>query len=163
MKPKIKVITGGIKSGKTTYLQELLSSQENVAGIIQLAENNSRFFVDVSSGEKRELTSLNENQDTFNIGNFLFRKSAFIWAKEKLSAALKNNHKIIAIDEFGLLELHGEGLEPVFGEIVREAKSSSGFQLIVAIRKSLLDDFLKKFDIAKNEIEVEEIENNINQ
>lgn len=163
MKYKIKIITGNIKSGKTTYLQELLFSLGNVAGIIQFAEENRRFFVDILSGEKIELTSQIKSSDTFNIGNFIFRKSAFIWAKEKLREALKNKHKIIAVDEFGLLELHNEGLEPVFGEIVKKVKLSSDLQLIIAIRKSLLEEFLKKYDIAKHEIEIEEIENNTNQ
>lgn len=163
MKYGIKIITGDIKSGKTTYLQEILSSLENVAGVIQIAEGNRRFFADILSGERKELTSRNESSNTFNIGKFIFRKSAFIWAKEKLIDALKNKHKVIAIDEFGLLELHNEGLEPVFSEIIDRVKSTTDMQAIIIIRKSLLKDFLKKFDLSKNEVEIEVIKKNVSQ
>jgi len=163
LKYRIKIITGNIKSGKTTYLQELLSSLLNAAGIIQTAEEHRRFFVDILSGEKKELTSQNKSSDTFNIGNFIFRKSAFIWAKERLRDALKNKHKVIAVDEFGLLELHNEGLEPVFSEIINEVKSTADLQIIIIIRESLLKDFLKKFDLNESDIEIEVIKNDVSQ
>jgi len=163
LKYRIKIITGNIKSGKTTYLQELLSSLENVAGVIQVAEGNRRFFVDLLSGEKIELTSQNKSSDTFKIGNFIFRKPAFIWAKEKLRDALKSKHKIIAIDEFGLLELHNEGLEPVFSETINKVKSTTDLKLIIIIRESLLKDFLKKFDLNENEVEIEVIKKDVSQ
>lgn len=163
MKYGIKIITGNIKSGKTTYLQELLSSLENAAGVIQIAEENRRFFIDILSGEKKELTAQNKSSDTFNIGNFIFRRSAFIWVKEKLRDVLKNEHKVIAIDEFGLLELHDEGLEPVFSEIINKVKSAADLQTIIIIRESLLKDFLKKFNLNESEVEIKVIKKNISR
>ncbi len=159
MKYKIKIITGEIHSGKTTYLTKILLSYKNVSGIVQLAEKNKRFFLDVTSGVKKELTAQKITLDTFTIGKFIFRKSAFIWAKEKLRSALKSSSKVIVIDEFGLLELHGEGLEPVLSKIINKVKSSSELQLIIVIRKSLLTEFFKKFNIKENEVEIKEITN----
>ena len=95
MKDRITIITGKIRSGKTTYLRKLISSLDNVEGIIQIADGGKRFFVDISSGDQIELTSQSRNSDTFNMGNFIFRKSAFTWAKEKLEISLKKLSKEI--------------------------------------------------------------------
>ncbi len=157
MRNKITIITGQVKSGKTTYLRKLISSLNNVGGIIQIADGKKRFFVDISSNDKIELTSQSINEDTFNIGNFIFRRSAFSWAKEKLELSIKNEHKIIAIDEFGLLELHDEGLEPIFSEIIDQTKSKIDLKLLVVVREKLLNDFLKKFNLNDNEIKIEKI------
>ena len=163
MKDRITIITGPIRSGKTTYLKKLISLLDNVEGIIQTADGEKRFFIDISSGDQIELTSQSGNSDTFNMGNFIFRKSAFNWAKEKLEISLKKKHTIIVIDEFGLLELRGEGLEPLFSEVINQTKSNTKLQLLVIVRETLLQDFLKKFNLNENEIKIEKIVDNINQ
>ena len=161
MKNRITIITGQIRAGKTTYLRKLISSLDNVGGIIQIAEEKKRFFIDISSGNRIELTSQSVGQDTFNMGNFIFRKSAFTWAKEILGQSLKKGRKIIAIDEFGLLELHGEGLEPIFSKIIKKTKSNSDQKLVIVIRERLLKKFLKKFDLNENEVKIVIITDNI--
>ena len=126
-----------------------------------MLKKKKRFFIDISSGNRIELTSQSVGQDTFNMGNFIFRKSAFTWAKEILEQSLKKGHKIIAIDEFGLLELHGEGLEPIFSKIIKKTKSNSDQKLVIVIRERLLKDFLKKFDLNENEVKIVIITDNI--
>ena len=163
MKNKITIITGKIRSGKTTYLRKLISSLDNVEGIIQIADEEKRFFVDISSGDQMELTSQSRNSDTFNMGNFIFRKSAFNWAKEKLEIVLKKGHTIIAIDEYGPLEFRGEGLEPLFSEIINQTKLNVELQLLVVVRETLLKDFLEKFNLNENEFRIEMITKQISQ
>lgn len=163
MKNRITIITGQIRAGKTTYLRKLISSLDNVGGIIQIAEERKRFFIDISAGNQIELTSQSVGQDTFNMGNFIFRKSAFSWAKEILEQSLKKGHKIIAIDEFGLLELHGEGLEPIFSKIINLTKANTGQQLLVVVREVLLKDFLKKFNLNENDLKIKRITKQISQ
>ena len=163
MKDRITIITGKIRSGKTTYLKKLISSLDYVEGIIQIADGKKRFFIDISSGDQIELTSQSRNSDTFNMGNFIFRKSAFTWAKEKLEISLKKRYTIIAIDEYGLLELRSEGLEPLFSEIINRTKLNVELQLLVVVRETLLKDFLKKFNLNENKIKIEKLVDNINQ
>ncbi len=163
MKNRITIITGQIRSGKTTYLKKLISLLDNIEGIIQITDGEKRFFVDISSGDQIELTSQSSDLDTFNMGNFIFKNSAFNWAKEKLETSLKKGYKIIAIDEFGLLEFRGEGLEPIFSEIINQIKLNAELQLLVVVRETLLQDFLKKFNLNEKEIKIEKIINNINQ
>lgn len=157
VKSRITIITGQIRTGKTTYLRKLISSLDDVGGIIQIAEDKKRFFIDISSNNMIELTSQSVDKDTFNIGNFIFRKSAFTWAKEKLEQSLEKGNTTIAIDEFGLLEFHGEGLEPLFSKIINQMKSNIELQLLVVIRETLLKDFLRKFNLHENEFKIEMI------
>lgn len=161
MEKNILIITGPIRSGKTTYLEKFISPLKDVGGIIEISSGSKRFFLDISSGEKVELTSQNFDEDRFKIGNFIFRKSAFIWAKEKLDNSIKNGNKTIVIDEYGPLELIGEGLEPVFSEIIKKTKFN--LQLIVVVREKLLKEFLKKFELDESSIKIEIISGNFNQ
>ena len=161
MKKRITIITGKVRSGKTTYLGKLISSLDDVGGIIQVAERNRRFFVDIVSSEKIEITSEYIDQDTFKLGNYIFRRSAFTWAREKLEKSLKDGHSTIAIDEYGPLELKGEGLEPFFSKFITNTISNSDHKLLVVVREKLLINFLKKFDLKEAEIKIEKIANNI--
>jgi len=163
MKNGITIITGPIRSGKTTHLEKLISSLKEVGGITQISSGFKRFFHDVSSGEQVELTSQNFNKDTFKIGKFIFRKSAFIWAKEKLENSLLIGNKTIVIDEYGPLELNGEGFEPLFSEIIKKIKSNFDLQLIVVVRDKLLKEFLYKFELDESEVKIEIISNNLSQ
>lgn len=163
MKSRITIITGQIGAGKTTYLRKLISSLKNVGGIIQIAEGKKRFFIDISSNNMIELTSQSVDKDTFNLGNFIFRKSAFTWAKEKLEQSLKKGYTTIVIDEFGLLELHSKGLEPMFSKIINQTKVNNERQLLVVVRETLLNDFLRKFNLKENEFQIEIITKQISQ
>ena len=163
MKNKITIITGKIRSGKTTYLRKLISSLDNVEGIIQIADEEKRFFVDISSGDQMELTSQSRNSDTFNMGNFIFSKSAFTWAKEKLEMSLKSKHATIVIDEYGLLELNEEGLEPFFSKIINKIKANSDQKLLVVVREGLLKDFLRIFNLNEDDVKIKRIANKVSQ
>jgi len=163
MKNRITIITGPIRSGKTTHLEKLISSFESVGGITQISIGAKRFLQDISSGEKVELTSQNIEKGTFQIGKFIFRESAFTWAKEKLKNSIKNGIKIIVIDEYGPLELNGEGLELLFSNIVKKMKSNFDLQLIVVVRDNLLDEFINKFELNKSDLNIEIMSGNFNR
>lgn len=163
MKKRITIITGPIKSGKTTHLEKLISSLKDAGGITQILSGSKRFLHDISSGEQVELTSQTFDKDTFKIGKFTFRKSAFIWAKEKLENSLLSGNKTIVIDEYGPLELNGEGLEPLFSEIISKIKSNFDLQVIVVVRDKLLKEFLLKFELDESEVKIEIISNNFSQ
>jgi len=106
---KINIITGEIRSGKTTFLQNLILSYNNVEGIIQPTIGENRFFQDIKSKQTKEITSQKEDENTFVLGRFLFKRESFIWAKEILKNAIKNKPKTIVVDEFSPLEINGNG------------------------------------------------------
>lgn len=153
------IITGKIRSGKTTYLKTLISSISDIGGIIQPTTGSNRFFEDIKSSESRLITSQKEDVKTFKLGRFLFYTESFIWAKEKLKLALNDEVKTIVVDEYGPLELKGKGLEPEVSEIIRSIKKESDKRLIIIIRETLVDEFLQKFVLRENEVEIIKIDN----
>ncbi|MBU0473858.1 MAG: nucleoside-triphosphatase [Bacteroidetes bacterium] len=157
---KIKIITGKIRSGKTTFLMNLISSLNEVEGILQPSVGENRFFYHIKSNEFKEITSNVEDETTFRIGKFVFSNESFSWAKMILQKAIRNKDKTIIIDEYGPLEQDGKGLEPEVSEIVAIVKNENNRNLIIAIREALVDEFLLKFHLNKSEVEIIKIEIN---
>ncbi|MDA3861683.1 MAG: hypothetical protein PF445_10685 [Melioribacteraceae bacterium] len=154
---KIQIITGKIRSGKTTYLKTLITSTKNVGGIIQPANGEERFFSDIKTKESRVITSDNESGDTFRLGRFIFFSESFTWARKKLNLALQEDTETIVVDEYGPLEFKGNGLEPVVSEIMSQIHKTNKMAIIV-IRESLVDEFLQKFNLTVEEVEIIRIE-----
>jgi len=156
---KINIITGKIRSGKTTFLKNLIALQSESEGILQPTIGDERFFQDIKSRETRKITLNEVNESAIIIGRFIFDRDAFNWAKEKLKTAICGNAKTIVIDEFGHLELTESGLEPLVSEIVKEIMQVNDKRLIIIIRETLVSDFLDKFNLSKTDVELTEIKN----
>ncbi|MEN8193130.1 MAG: nucleoside-triphosphatase [Bacteroidota bacterium] len=164
MRKRITIITGQIGSGKTTYLEKLLLSPKEAAGILQISKGNRRYFVDIGSSETVELTSEDLNSDNIQIGRFIFNKSIFSWANEKLQKSFHSKAvKQIIVDEYGPLEFKGKGFEPIFSEILNYIKKKNDVELIVVVRNSLLERFLNKFNLKDEKVEIVEISKSINR
>ena len=52
----------------------------------------------------------------------------------------------LIIDEYGKLELKGEGLEPAITSILNNWKVEKRINLLIIIRDYLVSDLIKKFD-----------------
>jgi nucleoside-triphosphatase THEP1 len=156
---KINIITGKIRSGKTTFLKNLVASLNNTEGILQPTIGDERYFQDIKSQETRKITLNVGNESAIIIGRFIFDGNVFNWAKEKLKDAICGNAKTIVIDEFGPLELNEGGLEPLVSEIVKEILLNNDKKLIIVIRETLVNDFLSKFNFSQSDVEITEIKN----
>ncbi|PIQ09316.1 MAG: hypothetical protein COW71_07250 [Ignavibacteriales bacterium CG18_big_fil_WC_8_21_14_2_50_31_20] len=156
---KINIITGKIRSGKTTFLQNLILSLSEVEGIIQPTIGEKRFFQDVKSKQIKEITSQEKNESTFRLGKFIFNDKSFLWAKNILEKAVNDVSKIIIVDEYGPLEISGKGLEPVVSKIIESVKNNKNMKLIIIVRETLAEEFIEKFNLDKSEIEITKIEN----
>jgi len=156
---KIEIVTGRIKVGKTTYLQNHLKRIANVKGILQPIIEGERFFKDLQSEETKQITTKTENDGTLSIGKYIFNVSAFNWAKEKLETILLEGFDTIVIDEYGPLEFENKGLEPTVSKIVSVVLRSSDQRLIIIIRESLVERFIQKFDLLPEDIKITEIKN----
>ncbi len=154
---RINIITGKIQSGKTTYIENHILSLNNVAGIIQLSQNSERYFKDIHTGKTTKITAQAESNKVFRIGRFLFYKEAFSWAKINLRLALSDKAETIVVDEFGPLEFNGKGLEPIITEIIERVKKGNSQKLIIAIRETLVEDFLLKYGLTISEVEITKI------
>lgn len=110
------------------------------------------------------MTSEIQNKESFILGKFIFKRSAFTWANEKLLIAIRNSKiKTIILDEYGPLEFREEGFEPLFRKIFENNKAGRRLNLIVVVRKSLLTKFTEKFNLSNEEINIEEVNINFNQ
>ena len=152
---KIEIITGKIKAGKTTYLLNRLENMENVYGILQPVINGERFFKDVKSKEKIQISSKTETKNTFKLGKYFFYYNAFTWAKEKLKTISEMDSGIIIIDEYGPLEFKYQGLEPVVTKIMKK----ENLELIIIVRELLVKDFLTKFKLSNEMVKIVTIKN----
>lgn len=156
---KIHIITGNIRAGKTTFLKKYISKRKSVEGILQPTVGEIRFFEDIKSKEQKKITAIQDSAESFRIGKFIFNLGAFTWAKEKLSEALSGDSEIIVIDEYGPLEFKGEGLEPIVSQIIFSIKNFVSRRIIIVIREPLLKDFLTKYGLKYEDIEITKIAN----
>lgn len=160
MNKKIYIVTGGIKTGKTTFVEKWIKSKTNVAGIIQPVINGERFIKNISSNKYKKLTTDVINSTTIKIGKYLFDNETFNWAKDQLNEAVKTKPEWLVIDEFGILELDGKGLEPEFTNILNRIKKQNHTKLLVIIRENLLDQFLNKYKFNNEEVELITVKKN---
>lgn len=162
IKKRIIIITGQIGSGKTTYLRESIKNKSDIGGILQVSRGNRRFFSDIISNDEIELTSEIQNKESFILGKFIFKRSAFTWANKKLLIASRStNIQTIILDEYGPLEFREEGFEPLFSKILENNKTEKKLNLIVVVRKSLLTKFAEKFNLSNKEINIIEVNKNL--
>ena len=157
---KIVIITGKIKVGKTTYLQNQIKTKSNIKGILQPVIEGERFFKDLESGETKQITAKTKSEGTFSIGKYIFNFNAFDWAKEKLETILIEGFDTIVIDEYGPLEFENKGLEPAVSKIISVVLKSSNQRLIIVIRELLVERFIQKFNLLTEDIKITEITSN---
>ncbi len=139
----IKIISGPIKSGKTTALFKWATTQSNIDGILQPVIGGKRFLYHIKS---RTLFSLEatENENAVNAGRYRFSLKTFNWANERMIEAVKQNYKVLVFDEIGKLELQDSGLASALKYAL---DYSASYQLILAVRENLLDAIIEKFNI----------------
>ena len=159
MNKKIYIVTGNIKAGKTTFVEKWIKSKTNVAGIIQPVINGERFIKNISSNNYKKLTTDVINSTTIKIGKYLFDTETFSWAKDQLNEAVKTKPEWLVIDEFGILELDGKGLEPEFTNILNRIKNQDHTKLLVVVRENLLDQFWDKYKLKNDEVDLISVNN----
>jgi len=155
---KIKIISGETRSGKTTYLKNLLidlkKSQPKlkIGGIIAhgIDENGKRLgfeIEDISTGERILLSNnINENGN-IRVGRFYFKQKGMEFGKIVLENAIDNSDLLI-IDEIGHFELKGKG----WFDIIEKAMIKENIDMIWVVRKSLLGDVLKLWSHSNVEV-----------
>jgi len=153
---KITIISGEKHSGKTTKLLEIISDFKlkniSCAGIIAIGtfKNNQRYsfdIVDIRTQEKIEFMTVEPSIGSDKIGRFYINKNALEFGNIVLEKAISSNAEYIIIDEIGPLELDEKGWASIFNKIIETNKN-----IIISLRKELLNDILKKFKISEFEL-----------
>lgn len=149
----IYILTGAIRTGKTTTLLEWSEKRDDVDGLLcPDGENGKRDFLKVKSQEEFELEveALEKREEVIEIGSFKFLKAAFKKANDYLiSIAFEARSQYIIMDEIGKLELKNEGLHLSAETLISKYMHDKQRHLILVVRDYLLEDILKHYVISK--------------
>jgi len=147
----IYILTGEIRSGKTTALLDWSLQKNNVDGLLcPDGKDGKRYFLKIKSQKQFKLETELDIKDVISIGNFTFLQSAFKIAKDYLiSIASNTENQFLIIDEIGKLELKNEGLHHAAKKIIPKYEFHKSEHLILVVRDYLLEDVLIKYGISQ--------------
>lgn len=138
------IITGPVRSGKTTRLARWARERGDVGGVLSPDGPNGRTFVDPATGDTCAMENPGPDEAALVIGRFRFRAAAFEWANERLrAAAASGGGTPLVIDEIGPLELAGGGLHAG----LLAALDRPGGELLLVVRTHLVDEVRTKFGL----------------
>lgn len=147
----IYILTGAIRSGKTTALLDWSKNKNDVDGLLCPDDiNGKRYFLKLKSKMTFKLEAEAEAEAIVAIGNFKFLQSAFNEANDFLILeASKTERQYLIIDEIGKLELKNEGLHVSTQALISQFKSKDNSHLILVVRDYLLDAVLEYYGITE--------------
>ncbi|MBD3864041.1 nucleoside-triphosphatase [Olleya marilimosa] len=147
----IYILTGAIRSGKTTALLQWSKSRNDVDGLLCPDDaNGKRYFLKLKNKTIFKLEAEAETEAIVTIGNFKFLRSAFNEANDYLILeASKSEPKYLIIDEIGKLELKNEGLHVSTQALISQFRSNDNTHLILVVRDYLLDAVLEHYGITE--------------
>ncbi|WGD33570.1 nucleoside-triphosphatase [Olleya sp. YS] len=146
----IYIVTGAIRSGKTTALFKWCNNRNDVDGLLcPDAKDGKRYFLKVKQKDRFTLEANNNDEDSIEIGHFKFLKSAFNEANTFLNSIASNKeNKYIVIDEIGKLELKNEGLHLSADTLISKFKLDENQHVILVVRDYLFDAVMKHYTIS---------------
>lgn len=145
----IYILSGPVRSGKTTRLEKWVQAQANIDGILAPVIDEKRCLRHIASAETKLLEKRNcsEADQLIRIGRHTFSEEVFTWAREKLCLCMETKRDWLIIDEIGPLELDGMGLEPVVSQILSARKQFPDLKIVLVVRESLKDKMLRHYSI----------------
>jgi len=149
MSKTIHILTGPVKSGKTTRLIAWIRYHEHCAGILAPVIDEKKYLYSIHHEQELPLEgdSGTPGQKRIDIGRYSFLLSSFEWARKELLTALNLNPRWFIIDEIGPLELAGKGLEPAVSTILNKFERAKDHQLILVIRETLLEQVVSHYQL----------------
>jgi nucleoside-triphosphatase len=152
----IYILTGDIRTGKTTMLQNWCRANPSAEGILSPVIDGKRWFVDIRSDDHQLMEAAVEEKEVLLIGRFRFSQQIFHWAASKIEEAIGRNADVIVIDEIGPLELQEKGFHHALNKIL----ASSVKNLLIIVRDSKLEEVIEKYQmkearIARNIFDIE--------
>ncbi|WP_452225175.1 nucleoside-triphosphatase [Lacinutrix chionoecetis] len=146
----IYILTGSIRSGKTSALLEWVNGKNKVDGLLcPDDENGIRYCLKIKLNEVIKLEAENKTEEIIEIGNFKFLTAAFYQANAYLiSITSETENDFIIIDELGKLELKNEGLHTSAEILISKLKKDNATHAILVVRDYLVGAILKHYHIA---------------
>ncbi len=142
----IYLLTGPIRSGKTTALMQWASSLKDVSGIVTPDLNGIRQFLNLSNNEYFNMEA-NAGEEEMTIGKFAFSKKNFDKANRIIKSAVDHKGWLL-VDEIGPLELNGNGfhlsLVPIF--------KNRNEKMLFVVRAGLVDKVCAYYNLTAVQI-----------
>jgi len=150
---KIHIFKGPVHSGKTFRLLNWAGSLQSIDGIAAPFINSNRYLQHISSRKKKllQLPVNTHNLSTEKVGPYIFSKEVFAWGRKILLDCMNNETDWLVIDEIGLLELDGRGLEPAVSEILN-CSDCSIKNIVLVVRDNLVSRVIKHYGFSKREM-----------
>ncbi|WP_400191864.1 hypothetical protein [Hymenobacter sp. B81] len=142
---RIHLLSGPIRSGKTTRLQAWAGGQAGAAGLLMPTDAHGRYFRDLRSGLQWPTAARPGDWQAQCLGPHRFSAAAFSWANHALlGAAAAAGTQWLLVDEVGPLELRGAGLAPALRRILHEPAYQPPHLLLVVrtgLREAVVEHF----------------------
>ena len=140
---QVHILTGNVKTGKTTRLMRWAISQNNIDGIFQPVIDEKRYIYNIGTRTLKPLET-KETENITTIGKYNFSNETFSWAQNFITNCLEKNLDWIIIDEIGPLELENKGLEPAVSSLFSKRNEIQA-KILCVVRESILEKFLKHY------------------
>lgn len=151
----VYILSGPVRSGKTTMLQQWLSQGVRAGGILCPDRGERRSLCLLGTPHCLELEPEDSRgKKTVPVGRFVFDAAVFETAREHLLLDAARDPDWLLADEVGKLELHrGEGLEPALTKVIRRyASGRQKGRLLLVIRDSLLEEAITRYGLQNSRI-----------
>lgn len=151
---KIVVVSGEINIGKTTALQQWLSTNHHykITGFLTPKTLQERIFLKIDSNTYLKMLAEEDESDSLNIGKYKFSISSFNDITNYTLKSLESKPDFVVLDEIGPLELKGLGFHELLTSLL-----SLDSNLILVIRNTLLEQIIQNYKLYKYDLEVIEI------
>lgn len=144
---KLFILTGKIRSGKTSFLLDRFKENKKAAGILTITLNGKRTFYNLTSREYIRF----EVDDSFDgrvqkIGRYTFDDSAFGKVEEIIDNTDFSAIDCFILDEAGPLELNGKGFISVIKKFVERADDLT-VPVIIVVREECVEQIIEYFSM----------------
>jgi nucleoside-triphosphatase THEP1 len=148
---RVVIVTGAIAEGKTAFLGALKDILQDrgvtVGGILAMRVVEGKTttgydILDISSGLQKPFLRLT-GPVTVGVDRFSLIDEGYRAGLDALDPAMNSSNSVVVIDEAGPLELRGEG----WSSRITELLHASLPVIIIAVRNSLVDSVISRFEI----------------
>jgi nucleoside-triphosphatase THEP1 len=147
--PRIHILTGPVRTGKTTRLMAWSRERDDVDGFLSPDVDGLRtiYHIRTRAYFPFEASPGTPEHEGVAIGRFVFHRGAFERARGILAGALESPPGWLVVDEVGKLEMRGEGLEPGLGVVIERYRGPGERGLVLVVRDSLLEMAVARYRI----------------
>jgi nucleoside-triphosphatase len=144
----IIILCDAVQSGKTTALHALCAHYKNIGGFTTPDIDGLRNLYAIETNTYYALQKkTNSDASDIAVGKFVFDAEIFAKARNIIAGFASTKKQILIVDEIGILELNGAGLEPQLGVFLLQQQFAEGRLIILVVRDYLLQTVIEKYKL----------------